>query len=81
MAQIIENVIPIAEEKFGKTSMHFHVFEATLDELQGKRHDKNGKVSTGVRYCPEVMQQSLTLLRDCDEKTYDTFAEILNLPS
>jgi hypothetical protein len=61
--------------------MHFHVFEATLDELQGKRHDKNGKVSTGVRYCPEVMQQSLTLLRDCDEKTYDTFAEILNLPS
>jgi hypothetical protein len=80
LSRIVESALPIAEQQFGKDSVRYHVFAATLEELQGKRRDDKGHVSKGVRYSPEVISYSLTLLRDSDEKTYNTFRDILYLP-
>jgi hypothetical protein len=64
LSQIVENSPLFAEQMFGKTSMQYHVFAPTFDELKGnsKWQDKNGNRSTGVCYATNVMQQSLTML-------------------
>lgn len=80
LSNSVESALPIAEQQFGKDSVRYHVFAATLEELQGKRRDDKGHVSKGVRHSPEVISYSLTLLRDSDEKTYNTFRDILYLP-
>jgi len=81
LQQVANEALPIAAKILGEDSIRYHVFASSLQHLQGKRYDKNGNVSTGVRYNPETFTYALTMLRDYKTRAYESLAETLYLPT
>lgn len=81
LQRIAAEALPIAERIFGKDNVHYHVFSSSLQDLQGKRYDENGKVNTGMRYNPETLNTSICMLKVHNTCAFQSIAKVRYLPS
>jgi hypothetical protein len=81
LKRVAHESLPIAAKIWGRDSTRYHVFSTSFKDLRGEVYDKDGNVTSGMRYNPECFTKAMVMLREYKERAYAPLAKMLYFPT